>query len=175
MKKVHVGDNGYTYILFGKKLPKYHPLMDLLGTIDELSSMLGFARALMREKSEFYKIPKIILEIQRDLIRLGRDVAAMNRYKEFNDYINENDVRRLEELINEFWKKPQENFQIPGSRSLYSALLHVTRAICRRAERIAAKLLHEEILNKYDYIYLNRLSDLLFVLAVYIDTLSNRD
>jgi len=173
LKKVHVGDNGYTYVLFNKKLPKYHPLIDLLGTIDELNSILGLIRVVGRNRKEFHNISMILLEIQKDLIRLGRDVAAMNRYSEFNNYINEKDVKKLEELINNFWKDPQKEFQILGSGSIYSALLHMARAICRRAERIAAKLLHEKILNKYGYVYLNRLSDLLFVLAIHVKRLSN--
>ena len=173
MKKVHVGDDGYTYVLFNKKLPKYHPLIDLLGTIDELSSILGLIRAIGRGKKEFHDISMILLEIQKDLIRLGRDVAAMNRYSEFENHIDEKDVKKLEEIINKLWKDPQKEFLILGSGSVYSALLHMARAICRRAERIAAKLLHENILNKYGYVYLNRLSDLLFVLAIHVEKLSN--
>lgn len=174
MKKAHVGDDGYTYILFNKRLPKYHPIIDLLGTIDELSSILGLIRAIGRNRKRFREISMMLFEIQKDLIRLGRDVAAMNRYSEFNNHINEKDIKRLEELINKFWKDPKKEFQIPGSVSVYSALLHMARAICRRAERIAAKLLHKKVLNRYGYVYLNRLSDLLFALAIYVEKLSNQ-
>lgn len=138
--------------------------VEAYGAIDELNSALGFARA-QRLSSE---IDKVLNELQNILFVLGSDLATPRNAKTGRKIprITENDVKRLEKIIDKYDAKlpPLKQFILPGG-SLSGASLHIARTICRRAERIAVKLSRKEEIGDIPVKFLNRLSDLLFVLA----------
>ncbi len=146
------GDDGLTYCLFmGKRIPKDHPVFEFLGSLDELNSLLGMAYELCKIEDIDY--------LQRLVFRVG---FSLNGLK-----VSEEDVRRLEEMVDSYYK-PVQGFVLPRG-SLCSAALHTARAVCRRAERSLVRLGREEKLEGFDILLkvMNRLSDALFALAVY--------
>lgn len=156
------GDKGNTSLLNGERYSKDSPIFNVLGTIDELNAFLGLLYT-----SRNTKIRKIINEIQSSLFELGTLLANPNVSKEQLLEIS-NVSLKLENYIDEFDSQlpPLKNFILP-SGSPVSVYLHISRSVCRRLER-------ETIcLSRVDSIYLeiipfiNRLSDLLFVLARY--------
>ena len=167
------GDDGTTGLGDGSRLPKHHLRIATYGTVDELSSNLGLILATELKESD--ELGKLLREIQNDLFDLGADLsvpgAAGEKLRILPAY-----VERLEGLIDESNEKlePLNSFVLPGGNSL-AARLHVARTICRRAERLVSELTflssreqdgsEEEEVNPEVLRYLNRLSDLLFVLA----------
>jgi len=149
------GDDGYTDIIGGERLPKNHPIPECLGALDELNSFLGDAKAALTADSQ---TSEIINDIQIDLITIMGIVAGMPASKKS---LGE---ERLDDLI----KKLEEelpvltSFTVPGINPV-SAKLHITRAVCRRAERRLLSLGGETFAEIGPY--LNRLSDILFLLA----------
>lgn len=167
MKKIHSGDEGYTYIFYGEKIAKEDPLIELIGGIDELNSLIGLGRSFVRDSY----VNSLLRDLQDLLFRLGRDLA-IPKDKLRDPWISEKDVEIIEKLTNELWEKipePKYAFVYPtGSHA--ASILHVARTVCRRIERIASKLYHDNRINKIYLIILNRLSDLLYVLARYTNT-----
>lgn len=161
------GDKGETGLFGGDRVSKDSLRIDSYGTIDELNSFIGLA--FLEVKDE--EIKGILKRIQNQLFTLGSDLAAPDTEKnrkyniprvseEF--YLSlERDIDRFESLNDEI-----RFFILPGG-SKGSTLLHICRTICRRGERIVAALSKTEEINKNIIIYLNRLSDLFFVLARY--------
>jgi cob(I)alamin adenosyltransferase len=160
------GDGGETSLLGGQRVPKYDTRPDTYGTLDEASSTLGVARAMTRNR----KIKDIILDVQKDLLIMGAELSALPEdIQKLSHRIAEADVHRLEKLIDDLQKDVQlkNEFIYPGETPI-SAQIDVGRTIVRRAERKAAKLKAEgEIDNTNIHRYLNRLADMLFVLARY--------
>ncbi len=166
------GDKGYTRIIGGVKLPKDHPLLEALGSLDELNAYLGYVKSV----SSYDDINKLLSEIQVDLLRLSTELACsysptlMCKCKAMSI----EDVDRIERHIDRFHAelKPLNKFLVLGGCETAS-LIHVARAICRRAERRVVTLFREENIEGHEFIipYLNRLSDLFFVLARYINLL----
>lgn len=158
------GDDGFTGLLGGGRVPKYHPRPEAVGTIDEATAALGLARATCLES----RSKEIILAAQRDLYNLMAEVSATPENASRFRVIDEKRVDWLEEQtdsLNEIVKMPQE-FIIPGD-SHAGAALALARTIVRRAERQVASLLHSgEIENPELLRYLNRLSSLCFVLEL---------
>lgn len=165
------GDSGKTSLFGGKRVPKDALRIETYGTVDELNSLLGIVRAGKVNS----KIDSILEEIQNDLFTLGADLATPEdpRGKRIKR-INTSHVSRLESHIDAIDPalKPLRNFILPGGNRS-SAMLHFARAVCRRAERLAVKLEREEHIGRQPVIYLNRLSDLLFVLSRKANALSN--
>ncbi len=164
------GDKGYTRIIGGVKLPKDHPLLEALGSLDELNAFLGYIKSVSQDDS----MVNLLTEIQEDLLRLSSEIVCSYSptvMKKCRD-IGEDDVKRIEETIDKYEAKlkPLNKFLILGG-SLTASLLHVARAICRRVERRIVTLYREEDIEGHDFVipYLNRLSDLFFVLARYIN------
>lgn len=161
-----LGDKGYTYLYGGVRLPKDHPLIEVLGTIDELNSILGYARSIIEPEN----ISNIIKEIQIDLFRISTEIVCLKSPivgRECRN-ISEEDVSRIELYIDELESElPKLNKFIVIGGSEASSLIHLARAICRRAERRMYTFLRGEGLEGHSLVlaYLNRLSDLLFVLA----------
>ncbi len=159
------GDKGYTSLLGNERVPKYAPRPEAYGTLDELSSALGLARATVRDE----RSREIILAIQRQLCQVMTELAATPTVATRVKKTTADDVTALERSIDALGAKvelPQE-FIIPGD-TLADATLHLARAITRRAERVVARLFHEGQLDNAQVLrYLNRLSSLLFVLARY--------
>lgn len=160
------GDKGETSLFDGTRVLKSHPRVETYATVDELNSVLGEALAFL-PKATFKKLAKDIEQIQHDLFAIGSALATPaplpvtgldKRPKEF------------EVLIDEMTKKMPElkNFILPGGGKP-GAFLHVARTLARRAERRLVALLEHEEVDPHILKYLNRLSDLLFTMARYVN------
>jgi cob(I)alamin adenosyltransferase len=154
------GDQGLTSLVGGKRVRKDSSRVDAYGDVDEVNSLLGIVRAHAIDKY----IRKTTLDIQNDLFILGADLATPNEIRA--PRIKPERIRKLEKIIDKFLKEldPLKEFIIP-SGSPGGQYLHLARAVCRRAERKIVKLTNEENINENILKYLNRLSDLLFVMA----------
>src|SRR5512139_4151110 len=160
------GDRGFTSLRGGQRVPKSGPRPDAYGTLDEASSALGMARASARKPGT----REIILNIQKDLLLLGAELATESQdLAKFGCQITTRHVDQLERCLNQLQGKVSLNneFIFPGD-ALSGAALDLARTIIRRAERKAAGLFHQKMISNPEVLrYLNRLADLLFVLARY--------
>lgn len=158
------GDDGYTSMLYGQRIPKSDPRPETYGTLDEANSALGLARALSRDE----RVKEIIYKVQEGLFVVGAELATnLQDYGKLRKKIEEEDIQELQDLIEELEDKIKlpKSFIIPGG-SVASASLDVARTIIRRGERRAARLREDGfLLNDRILAYLNRSADLIFVLA----------
>lgn len=158
------GDEGYTSLLGSGRVPKYHRRPEAFGTVDEATSALGLARA----HAEDPQVKQRIYALQKDLYLLMAELATPpENYEKVDFKIQAADVRRLEDLSDELKQQVEigKEFIIPGE-SVTGAALDLARTIVRRGERQVARLYHEgDVTNPEVLRYLNRLSDLLFILA----------
>ena len=159
------GDKGKTSLFGGQRVDKDDLRVECYGTVDELNSILGLA---VTEDMDT-EIKEVIQKIQNDLFTLGGELATPIEKKselDSSSEINTNQINFLEEKIDRFEEKlqPLKQFILPGG-SKSAALLHIARSVSRRSERLAVKLSKRDVINENIIIYLNRLSDLLFVLA----------
>lgn len=158
------GDKGITSLFGGGRVPKSSQRIESYGTVDELNSCIGLARAQgLSTRSD-----EICVELQNLLFDLGADLATPQTAKAQIRRINEGDVVSLEGIIDELETSlpPLTYFILPGG-STGGATLHLARTICRRAERLVVACEKEEAISGEVVKFLNRLSDLLFVLARY--------
>ena len=166
MKFSKKGDKGETSLLGGQRVPKFDPRPDTYGTLDEASSALGVARAATGNQ----RIKEILLGVQKDLLTLGAVLSTLpGDLDKLKIGIGEPDVARIETLIDDLQKNVtlKNEFIYPGE-TMVSAQIDVGRTIIRRAERKAAKLKADGLLdNEHVHQYLNRLADMLFTLARY--------
>ena len=174
------GDNGTAGLFSGERVAKSHERIDALGALDELNAALGVLRAsLSKENGE---LGKEIRHIQSHVLQAGAWIATWRgspTLKQLKE-IGEDHIRFLEAAVNRIDEKlPEiEGFIIPGAHPI-AALAHAARAVCRRTERHAVRLSVEVTVGKSPkqlrevIIYLNRLSDYLFVLGRYCNYLSN--
>jgi cob(I)alamin adenosyltransferase len=155
------GDAGYTYVHSGEKLRKDDLRLEAVGTIDELGSFIGMAKSLVKDKN----LRDILKKLQRDLLILGTQISGLNS-KKLKRKITSKYTRYLESKIEELEKKFSfENFVLPGD-DLVSSILHVVHTVARRLERrVVALKSKTEFEDKNVLVYLNRLSDLFFLLA----------
>jgi cob(I)alamin adenosyltransferase len=159
------GDTGDTALFGGGRVSKTHPRVEAYGDVDELNSVVGFARAI----ESLPRIDEVLVPVQRDLFAIGALLATPDREKMQRHLEKANiDERRVEELEHAIDDgdrelEPLKAFIVPGG-SKKAAALHVARTVCRRAERRVIALADEEI-PPIVVIYINRLSDLLFTLA----------
>lgn len=162
------GDAGYTGLLGDQRVPKYHPRPETFGTVDEATSALGLARAQTLDP----RVREVILHTQRDLYVLMAELATpQENLDAIGMRITGEHVQWLERTEEELKADVviPNKFVIPGD-SLDGAALDLARTIIRRAERMTAKLLHDGIIaNPECQRYLNRLSDLVFILARYTE------
>lgn len=159
------GDKGDTSLFGGQRVPKDALRIEAYGTVDELNSVLGIVRADNEEK----EIDSIIDRIQNELFDLGADLATpRSQSSKSIKRFEAKDSRHLEKQIDQLEEhlKSLKTFILPGG-SLVAARLHFARTVCRRAERSVVRLSRNEDIGEGITIYLNRLSDLLFVLARY--------
>src|SRR2546426_8620728 len=167
------GDTGYTGLLGDQRVAKYEPRPDTFGTIDEATSALGLARALTHDP----RAKEIIYRVQQELYQLMGELATPPENYEKMSYlhITADHVQRLEqeeEALKQEVEIPNK-FIIPGDTP-DGAALDLARAIIRRAERLAVKLLHDGVIQNGAVVrYLNRLSDLVFILARYVEVKSS--
>ena len=167
------GDKGETRLLGGDRVRKDHLRIEAYGTVDELNSIIGMCRA----QNQNSKVSDILREIQQSLFILSADLAApYNKKNSFVKRISRRDVKNLERLIDriDLQLKPLRNFILPGG-SLAAAILHFARSVCRRAERRVVSLSSIEKINEQTLVFLNRLSDFLFVLARWVNYLCNEE
>ncbi len=158
------GDQGTTALYGGERVSKDARRVSAYGTVDEANAALGLARAHLEDAELSGDIEKL----QNALFDLGADLAAPHgsRYRKNITPIDEEDVAHLERLIDSLEEElaPLQNFILPGGHPA-SAALQVARGVARRAERKVVELMHESEVNAHVGVYLNRLSDLLFVMA----------
>jgi len=165
------GDTGTTGLFGGGRVPKDHPRVEAYGAVDELNSAIGVAVSFMSH-------PGLVSElsaIQNELFNIGAELASESggqKAAEFARMFTEPEAKiaGLERLTDELdaTLPPLSTFVLP-SGSQAGALLHLCRAVCRRAERAIVTLAHAEPVNPDLGRYLNRLSDLLFVMARYVN------
>ena len=163
------GDKGTTSLYGGVKVSKNHVRIDAYGTVDELNSAIGLIRS--SEISPIYVAQ--LIEIQKDLFHIGAELATptekmflANGKSRLPKLISDNDIENLENQIDEMEEElaPLMHFILPGG-NLAASHAHLSRCICRRAERITVALNDLEEIRPEVMKYLNRLSDYLFTLA----------
>lgn len=164
------GDKGKTSLFGGTRVSKAHLRIESYGTVDELNSYIG----LIKDQNINFLYKEFLLHIQNDLFTIGSMLATPDE-KEFlkngNERLTipkinntsilflENEIDKLEEVL-----PVMTNFVLPGGHTTVS-FCHIARCVCRRAERLVTHLNETTPINEHIIIYLNRLSDLLFVLA----------
>lgn len=170
------GDGGRCMLGDGATVPKSHPRVEAYGEVDEANSTIGVAVAEARRAGpEYAPIADLLAAVQNDLFDVGADLCAPVATDESPDArlrVRPEQAERLEALIDEHnaGLGVLTSFVLPGGTPL-AAALHVARATTRRAERAATHLrdLEPERTNAAACVYLNRLSDLLFVLARWVN------
>jgi len=157
------GDDGTTSLFSGGRVSKSHLRVEAYGTVDELNSALGLARALKPSA----QADDWLAQVQRQLFHLGADLATpLESQSSWVVRMDAETVTWLEAGIDAMMAElpPLTNFILPGGTPA-AAQIHVARTVCRRAERMVVLLQQHEALGGYALAYLNRLSDFLFVLA----------
>ena len=166
------GDTGYTGLLGDERVAKYDPRPDTFGTVDEATSALGLARAMAQDQ----KVKDIIYRVQQELyLLMGELATTAENYEKMGLRMTIEHVQRLEQVEEELKLEVEipNKFIIPGD-TLDGAALDLARTIIRRAERMTVKLLHDGVIQNVEVVrYLNRLSDLIFILARYIEVKSS--
>jgi cob(I)alamin adenosyltransferase len=160
------GDKGFTSLLGGSRVPKYHLRPETYGTLDELNSFVGMARAFSKDRM----VKEILLTIQNHFFMIGSDLALSGKDRSLlKREITQEEVDWLTRLSTDFEAslKPEPRFILYGETKS-SSVLDVARAVSRRAERMIARMKSEKMLNNLKILeYLNRLSDVLYLLARY--------
>jgi len=157
------GDKGQTSLIGGTRVPKYHLRIETYGTVDELNSYIGL---VMCQDIDLHD-QQLLKEIQDRLFTIGASLAAdPEKSKMKIPDLHYRDITLLEEeidLINETLP-PLKHFVLPGGNTVVS-YCHIARCVCRRAERLTVALAENSFVDEHVTVYLNRLSDYLFVLA----------
>ena len=175
MPKIYTktGDNGETSLIGGKRIKKNNIRLHAYGEIDELNSLLGVCISHTKEQ----EIKEILQNIQHDLFTIGTELATPSEAKTIIEkitLISEKDITKIEKWIDQYDKKipPLNNFILPGG-TIQAAHCHQARTVCRRVERTSIHLHEQEPINPQLIKYLNRLSDLLFTIARYLNHHNN--
>ncbi len=162
------GDQGKTSLFGGKVVSKNDPRVNLYGTLDELNSFLGLVIAKSANKA----VNETLEIIQNELFVLSTHIAAGDSKSTagLKDKISKEHIRSMEQTIDRFNEQLPElkQFILPGGNEA-AAVAHIARTVCRRAERLWVELNEREELPAEQGVYLNRLSDLLFVIARYLN------
>lgn len=167
------GDSGDTGLVGGTRVPKDASRIEAYGTVDELNSIVGLARVFNAETAAGMardRLEGILKRVQNELFDLGSELATPpDAVYEGMFRIGADEVKALEHLMDECQQdlEPLNSFILPGGGRV-SAFLHQCRTVCRRAERIVLRLSREEDIGPGPLRYLNRLSDLFFVLSRWI-------
>ena len=158
------GDQGDTGLFGGGRVRKDAPRIEAYGTVDELNALLGVVRAAGLPAD----VDGTVGAIQGDLFAIGAELATTEPDQHGTSLVGATDIERLETAIDSFEADlpPLTHFILPGGTPA-AAQLHFARTVCRRAERCLVGLMDggDEVISTDILIYLNRLSDLLFVLA----------
>lgn len=168
MKKIYTrtGDDGTTSLFGGERVGKGNLRIDAYGTVDEANSFIGMARAHLRGEPGAHRLDDALAHVQEDLFVVGADLATPMDAKPVVPRIKTSHVETVESMIDAFDAelKPLKTFILPGGTPAASTL-HTARTVCRRAERLIVQASTSTPINDTTVRYLNRLSDLLFVLA----------
>ena len=161
------GDTGETGLGDGSRVPKDNPRVEAIGAVDELNSCVG----LLLAEPLAQDLRELLTEAQHDLFELGGELSIPGHSR-----IQPQDVERLERALDRYNQElaPLKEFILPGG-SRGGALCHLARTVCRRAERRVVTLAAQQTLSEHCVRYLNRLSDLLFVLRRVINRRDGRD
>ncbi|MFD1708277.1 cob(I)yrinic acid a,c-diamide adenosyltransferase [Siminovitchia sediminis] len=162
------GDKGMTSLVYGTRVPKNNLQVEAYGTCDEANSNIGLALSFLHnvEKAEIEEVKKVFYGIQTILFHVGAELATPSG-KEVRWKLKEEDVKEMENIIDRWNQQlpPLNNFILPGGHPA-GAAFHTARTVVRRAERCAVALGNT---NPLVLSYLNRLSDLLFVAARFVN------
>jgi len=161
------GDKGDTALLGGQRVPKDALRVEAYGTVDELNSVLGIVLADSHDSG----VEMVLRPVQMKLFTLGAELATPDPGRNPTlPHVEGEDTAHLEELIDSLGAglPPLRYFIVPGGTPI-AARIHFARTVCRRAERAVVRLSHKEPVRDEDLAYLNRLSDLLFILARYVN------
>lgn len=169
------GDGGETRLVGGQRVPKDDLRIDCYGTVDELNSFVGAARAsaeqLAREGKPLDDFASTLKRVQHELFNLGSILATLPEdVHPKQPRVTEAEVAQLEREIDQANKdlQPLRSFVLPGGSHL-DAELHICRTVCRRAERLLVRLAREQKIDEEAVRYLNRLSDALFVWSRWVN------
>ncbi len=165
------GDTGETALFGGTRISKDTLQIEAIGTVDELNAYIGYANTLIEELD----ISEILERVQNHLFSLGADLATPETHTKSSEIrITGDFTLEMERLIDTLSEElpPLTNFILPGG-SNSGGLLHLARTVCRRSERCVVRLSKETELNPEIIICLNRLSDLLFVVARVVNNRSD--
>ncbi len=160
------GDDGRTGLFGGGRVEKDHARVEAYGDVDELNAVIGAARAV----EMMPRVDEILAPVQRDLFAIGALLATPHPEKHREQLekarLSDKRIAQLEQAIDDGEEElePLKAFIMPGGTPKASAL-HVARTVCRRAERSIIRLQRTDEVPQIVIVYLNRLSDLLFVLA----------
>lgn len=169
-----VGDGGDTFLFGGDKLRKDDPRVNAYGEVDELNSLLGWAASLAQDS----ETRGLIETVQKELFVLGADLATPPNARPPKSVprIGENEIDRVERAIDALSTQLPDltHFILPGG-SPVGAALHLARAVCRRTERAFLPLMASDNTLRHAQIYINRLSDFLFVLARHSNQKAKRE
>ncbi|HEX2931980.1 MAG TPA: cob(I)yrinic acid a,c-diamide adenosyltransferase [Candidatus Binatia bacterium] len=168
------GDKGETALVGGKRVAKDSPRIDAYGTIDELNSIVGLARVFNEESLDAGDahrfLEEVLCQIQDELFDLGSELATPAEFFQEGMYrVGDAEIKKLEQLIDKCQQdlEPLKSFILSGGGRI-GAYLHQCRTVCRRAEREILRLSRTEDVNASAIKYVNRLSDLFFVLSRWI-------
>ena len=168
------GDGGETALVGGRRVPKDAPRIEAYGTVDELNAIIGLARVFNAERLKKGKdhrwLDEVFRRIQNELFDLGSELATPeDAAYEGMHRVGEAQVTALEKLMDRCQKdlKPLKSFVLPGGGRV-GGFLHQARTVCRRAERRVLALGRVETISPWPLKYVNRLSDLLFVLSRWV-------
>lgn len=173
------GDSGETSLFGGQRITKSHQRIGAYGSIDELNAHIGNIRAHITLKTtDITSIDAALQRVQEELLTIGSHLATPYNPTEGAPAtlppLNINSITELEQWIDEMEKtvQPLSRFILPGGNTA-AAATHIARTVCRRAERYAVQLHHNEAVDPTILKYLNRLSDALFVLARTLNSQTN--
>jgi cob(I)alamin adenosyltransferase len=167
------GDQGTTALVGGERVAKDSRRVECYGEIDELNAILGLARSLngaAPASAARTRLDGILKQLQNELFDLGSELATpLESEYEGMFKVGASDVKALEQVMDACQKdlEPLRSFVLPGGGTV-SAVLHQARTVCRRAEREIIRLAREETIGAFIVPYVNRLSDLLFVLSRWV-------
>lgn len=186
------GDQGETSLYSGKRVMKDDPIIEAVGTLDECNSAIGIATSTnpflglshflytQDQMDRIHEVKKSLLRVQHALFDIGAHVATprtiTNERKLERTSFDENEVSSLEKEIDSITEKlePLRTFILPGGCSVASSL-HLARTIARRAERCLIPLCREHLIDPSVLVYMNRLSDYLFIMARYVNFIMQCD
>lgn len=163
-----IGDKGNTMLAGGESVPKDHIRIEAYGTIDELNAHLGHLRDSLNDESKFDDLVSALHKIQNEMHDVGGELSTPQNILDISkqQVVNQESIDRLESEIDKHndTLQPLTNFVLPGGHRLNS-LAQICRTVCRRSERRIWSLSKTETVREEPIIYVNRLSDWLFVIG----------